>query len=225
MDRCYWEKVWRDDDLGFHQLQVNRYLQRFWVRLNLAPQARVLVPLCGKSLDMDWLLSEGHEVIGVDLSDKARQDYLASHPGPVRYSEEPNLSLAWQGRLLFVTGDFFYLKQDMLRSVDAVYDRAALVALPRAVRQNYALFMAQSLKPGARMLLITREAPEHRASPPFNLSADEVEDLYAANFRIEALHREVRTDGVVEGVFLLERRAPAASGYLPVEAGESQMQS
>lgn len=225
MDRCYWEKVWRDDDLGFHQSRVNRHLQRFWGRLSLSPQARVLVPLCGKSLDMDWLLSEGHEVIGVDLSARAREDYLASHTDPVRYSEEPNLSLAWQGNLLFVTGDFFYLKQEMLRSVDAVYDRAALIALPRAVRQNYVLFMAQSLKPGARMLLITREAPVPRTSPPFNVSAEEVEDLYAANFRVEVLHREVRADGVAETVFLLERRAPVASGYLPVEAGESQMQS
>lgn len=63
MDKTYWEGVWRNDDLGFHQPQVNRHLQRFWQRLELIPNGRVFVPLCGKSLDMDWLLSEGHEVI------------------------------------------------------------------------------------------------------------------------------------------------------------------
>ncbi|SFW98742.1 thiopurine S-methyltransferase [Marinospirillum alkaliphilum DSM 21637] len=222
MDRSYWEVVWRDDDLGFHQPQVNRHLQRFWSRLKLAPESRVLVPLCGKSLDMDWLLSEGHEVIGVDLSEKAQQDYLASHAEPVRYAEENSLKLAWQGRLLFVAGDVFHLKQEMLRSVDAVYDRAALVALPKAVRQNYALFLAQCLKPGAKMLLVTRQAPEARQSPPFNLTAAEVDELYGGNFRIECLHREEREDGVVEEVFMLKRKAPLAAGRLPVEAGESQ---
>lgn len=222
LDRGYWEEVWRQDDLGFHQPQVNRHLQRFWSRLKLAPEARVFVPLCGKSLDMDWLLSEGHEVIGVDLSEKAQQDYLASHVEPVRYTEENSLKLAWQGRLLFVAGDVFHLKPEMLRSVDAVYDRAALVALPPAVRQNYALFLAQCLKPGARMLLVTREASEPRLQPPFNIASDEVEQLFGGNFRVEQVHAEVRGDGVGESVYLLKRKAPAASGRLPVEAGESQ---
>lgn len=222
MDRAYWEEVWRNDDLGFHQPKVNQHLQRFWQRLRLTPDSRVFVPLCGKSLDMDWLLSEGHEVIGADIAEKAQQDYLVTHNEPVRYTEENKLKLAWQGRLLFVVGDILHLEPEMLRSVDAVYDRAALIALPRAVRQNYALFLAHCLKPGARMLLITRQAPEERHSPPFNVSAAEVDELYANNFRVERVLTEQRDDGVIEEAFLLKRKSPAKSGRLPVEAGESQ---
>lgn len=223
MDRAYWEEVWRNNDLGFHQSQVNRHLQRFWQRLELTPTSRVFVPLCGKSLDMDWLLSEGHEVIGADISEKAQQEYLKTHDDPVRFTEENKLKLAWQGRLLFVAGDILHMEPEMLRSVDAVYDRAALVALPCAARQNYALFLAHCLKPGAQMLLITRQAPKEQPTPPFNVNAEEVNELYATNFSVEHLLREKRQDEVIEEVFLLKRKAPARLGRLPVEAGESQL--
>lgn len=225
VDKAYWEEVWRNEDLGFHQPEVNRHLQRFWQRLELIPDSRVFVPLCGKSLDMDWLLSEGHEVIGTDIAEKAQEDYLETHDEPVRYTEENKLKLAWQGRLLFVVGDILHLEPEMLRSVDAVYDRAALTALPRAVRQNYALFLAHCLKPGAKMLLITRQAPEERHSPPYNVSTAEVEELYASNFRLECLLTKQREDGVIEEVFLLKRKAPAKSGRLPLEADESHLPS
>lgn len=221
MDRTYWEEVWREEELGFHQAQVNRHLQRFWSRLGLMPEARVLVPLCGKSLDMSWLLSEGHDVIGVDYSQRAQEEFLAARPESVRFSEQGELKLAYQGALLFVAGDVFHLRQEMLRSVDALYDRAALVALPPAVRQNYALFLAQCLKPGAKILLITRQAPEEQG-PPFNISAQEVVRLYASNFRIEKLHSEERGDGVTEEVFLLRRKDPEAYGRLPGDACEAR---
>ncbi|WP_114418347.1 thiopurine S-methyltransferase [Marinospirillum perlucidum] len=222
MDRAYWEAVWREEEQGFHQTRINPHLQRFWSRLKLRPQARVLVPLCGKTLDMNWLLSEGHDVVGVDYSVKARDEFLASRPYPVRFSDQGDLKLAHQGSLLFVAGDVFHLRQEMLRSVDALYDRAALVALPPAARQNYVFFLAQCLRPGAQILLITRQAPEARSLPPFNISIDEVERLYACNFHIEQLHREDRQDGVIEEVFLLRRKDPAAFGRLPGDACEAR---
>jgi len=222
VDKDYWEDVWRNEELGFHQAQVNRHLQRFWQKLQLVPASRVFVPMCGKSLDMDWLLSEGHEVIGADIAERAQEDYLVTHKEPISYTAANKLRLAWQGRLLFVAGDILHLEPDMLRSVDAVYDRAALIALPRAVRQNYALFLAHSLKPGAQMLLITRQAPTEQLMPPFNVSAAEVEELYGANFVLEHLLKEERLDGVEEEVFLLKRKQPAGWDRLPKEAGESQ---
>jgi thiopurine S-methyltransferase len=225
VDRAYWEDVWREEELGFHQNQVNQHLQRFWPRLGLPPEARVLVPLCGKSLDMSWLLSEGHDVIGVDYSQRAQNEFLAARPGSVRFSEQGELKLAYQGALLFVAGDVFHLRQEMLHSVDALYDRAALVALPSAARQNYALFLAQCLKPGAQILLITRQAPEERQTPPFNITAQEVDRLYSSNFRIEKLHRDEREDGVIEEVFLLRRKDPETYGKLPGDACEARYAS
>jgi hypothetical protein len=59
MEPAFWHKRWADNQIGFHQAQVNPYLQTYWPQLQLAPASRVLVPLCGKSLDLAWLAGQG----------------------------------------------------------------------------------------------------------------------------------------------------------------------
>lgn len=49
MEPAFWHKRWADNQIGFHQPQVNPYLQAHWPALGLAPGARVLVPLCGRA--------------------------------------------------------------------------------------------------------------------------------------------------------------------------------
>mgnify|MGYP001582329041 FL=1 len=52
MDSQFWRERWARNQIGFHLPEVNPYLQRHWPRLALAQGAKVLVPLCGKSLDL-----------------------------------------------------------------------------------------------------------------------------------------------------------------------------
>ena len=77
----FWQKRWADNQIGFHQAQISPYLQRHWSQLNLADNAQVLVPLCGKSLDMLWLAGQGHRVLGVELSRKAAEDFFMHDDG------------------------------------------------------------------------------------------------------------------------------------------------
>jgi thiopurine S-methyltransferase len=74
----FWHKRWASNQIGFHLPQVNPYLQRFWPALGLEEGSRVLVPLCGKSLDLLWLAHQGHEVLGVELSEKPWRTFSAS---------------------------------------------------------------------------------------------------------------------------------------------------
>ncbi|WP_353195035.1 hypothetical protein [Pectobacterium brasiliense] len=52
MDTDFWLQRWRDGQTGFHQDEVMPLLQKHWPVLQLPKAARVLVPLCGKTLDM-----------------------------------------------------------------------------------------------------------------------------------------------------------------------------
>ena len=58
MDEAFWQRRWARNEIGFHLNEVNPYLRRHWPSLKLAQGARVLVPLCGKSLDMAWLADQ-----------------------------------------------------------------------------------------------------------------------------------------------------------------------
>lgn len=70
-----WEKSWsRSVNPRFHQLEANRQLINLfdkWTGGGDVKGQKVLVPLCGKSLDLIFLRDKGLDVIGVELIQKA----------------------------------------------------------------------------------------------------------------------------------------------------------
>jgi thiopurine S-methyltransferase len=59
-DNLLWLNFWRAERTDFHQSAINPLLSKFWSSLDLTPGSRVFVPLCGKSLDIIWLVQQGH---------------------------------------------------------------------------------------------------------------------------------------------------------------------
>ena len=62
MEPDFWHQRWQQNQIGFHQSEVNPYLRKYWQALAIAAPARILVPLCGKSLDLLWLAEQGYQV-------------------------------------------------------------------------------------------------------------------------------------------------------------------
>lgn len=190
MDVAFWQTRWQRGETGFHKSRVNPLLSRWWPRLQLAPSARVWVPLCGKSLDMLWLREQGHQVQGVELARSALESFI----------EEQQLKLSWQQQAEFdaavgegfelLCGDFFNLAAQQLSEVSAVYDRAALIALPPEMRKSYVQHTRAILPPGWQMLLVTLDYPqEQRAGPPFSVPDQEVRALFSG-CRVELLDEQ-----------------------------------
>jgi thiopurine S-methyltransferase len=96
------------------------------------------------------------------------------------------------GSIEIICGDAFALDADALRDCTAVFDRAALIALPPDLRRRYAGELYARLPTGCRGLLITLDYPQHeKDGPPFSVPEDEVHALYARDWQIEQL--ECRT--------------------------------
>jgi len=195
MEPEFWQQRWRQGEIGFHLEQPNPRLVAHWPALALPAAARVLVPLCGKSRDLAWLAERGHEVIGVELSPIAVADFFheqfgPSHPLPGS-SRCGNFDRYRAGNLEILCGDCFDLERSLLGPLDAVYDRAALVALPEPLRARYAKLLTELLPSGAQMLLVTFEYPQAEMSgPPFSVGPDAVQNLYGADFAIDLLASE-----------------------------------
>ncbi len=178
MEPDFWHQRWHNDEIGFHQPEVNPRLIRHWPRLQLPAESRVLVPLCGKSMDLAWLAEQGHQVIGAELSTVALTDFCRDHGLEPAISNH-GLLQRWQaGAYTLFCGDFLELTPELLGPVDAVYDRAALIALPPAMRPHYVARLLQ-VAGTARQLLITLEyRQELMNGPPFAVLEDEVRQLY-----------------------------------------------
>ena len=168
MDTDFWLQRWQDGQTGFHQDEVMPLLQKHWPALQLPAHARVLVPLCGKTLDLHWLAAQGHRVLGVEISPLAvTQFFDDAGLQPQRHTSRAGEHCI-AGPIEIICGDAFTLDASVLGDCTAVYDRAALVALPAALRQRYLETVYARLPAGCRGLLITLDYPQaEKAGPPF----------------------------------------------------------
>ncbi|UZE30807.1 thiopurine S-methyltransferase [Pseudomonas asplenii] len=174
----FWHTRWERGQIGFHLDQVNPCLQRHWPSLSLGPEARVLVPLCGKSLDLAWLAAQGLRVLGVELSSRAVEGFFLEHQLKPQVSEYGDFRIYEAGPLQLWCGDFFALTAEDVADCSALYDRAALIALPAAMRERYAHHLTQILPGGCQGLLITLDYDQSLLDgPPFAVLDGEVRSL------------------------------------------------
>ncbi|MDR6956413.1 thiopurine S-methyltransferase [Pseudomonas brassicacearum] len=190
MEPEFWHKRWSSNQIGFHLPEVNPYLQRFWPQLGLAQGSRVLVPLCGKTLDLLWLAHQGYSVLGVELSEKATVDFFLEHQLEPRVSEKGAFKVFRAGGIEIRCGDFFALGAQEVAGCSALYDRAALIALPVSMRERYAAHL-QNILPECVGLLITLDYDQAQMpGPPFSVGDDEVRRLLGDAWRLEVLQEQ-----------------------------------
>jgi thiopurine S-methyltransferase len=186
----FWLDRWRTAQIGFHQAAADRHLKAYWPRLRLPANSLVFVPLCGKSLDLIWLRTLGHAVTGVELSPLALESFVMEQGIPATRRVLANFDVFEADGFRLYCGDYFKLTPALLGGVSAVYDRAALISWEPAERGSYVKHLNSLTSPGTQTLLIAVEfPPEQMKGPPFPVTRDSIEGLYASHYSIEELGR------------------------------------
>ncbi|MCM2131152.1 thiopurine S-methyltransferase [Larsenimonas rhizosphaerae] len=205
-----WLARWQNGRIGFNQSRPHPGLVEHWATLALPPRTRVLVPLCGKSVDMRWLARHGHPVTGVELAYQALEQFTADSAEGVERIQRDGFKGLRQGCIELLCGDFFHFHRGHSDVARAFYDRAALIALPPARRQRYAFHLAQLLPPGAAGLLITLEKPPatQLSGPPYHVTPEEVGALFDGNFERTLLEEFEPAEDERESVWMLVRKGP-----------------
>ena len=230
MNPEFWHKRWQEGRIGFNQSMVNPLLTEYFNRLNLTAGSRVFVPLCGKSIDMVWLATQGYDVVGVELVETAIQEFFAEQNiEPTVYQQANNPTMKYyQGQLSGQTitlwvADIFALAAKDIGSIDAVYDKAALIALPDDMRVRYSeqvrkLSSDTSKVNGANneitpQLLLTLNYDQRKKNgPPFSIDGEQLERYYGEHYQIYELASEPSSIGsapditVTEHVWLLSNK-------------------
>jgi len=213
MNPEFWHKRWREKRIGFNQSAANPLLVEYIKHLDLSPGNRIFVPLCGKSIDMAWLAAQGYDVVGVELVETAVQDFFVEQniqPVVSRHVENPAIT-CYQGSLpsrvsgqpsvqtitLWVA-DIFALTPTVIGPIDAVYDKAALIALPTDMQPQYSEHIRQlsgNVNKSVRVdsidnnvapqLLITLNYDQSKkAGPPFSISEEQLQQYYGSHYQI-----------------------------------------
>jgi thiopurine S-methyltransferase len=190
MQSDFWHDRWQRNQIGFHQDAVSPMLAAHWKATGVSRDARVFVPLAGKSLDMAWLAARGHSILGVELSPIAVRDFFASQQlvPEVRATAYGQHHVA--GPYELIVGDAFALDAEALADCQGVYDRAALIALPPGMRSAYLHDLYAALPAGCRGLLVTLEYPQaQKDGPPFSVDEAEVRAGLQQHWQVDLLER------------------------------------
>ncbi len=188
MDPEFWHERWNTGSTRFDQAQVHPLLAEHWQRQVGSGAGAVFVPLCGRTIDMEWLAAHGHRVVGNELSPIAVADFFdRRHLTPDERAEGALVVHSAVDYELWC-GDFFDMPPTALDGVTAVYDRASLVAMPPEMRRRYADRMCEVVPDDAPVFLISFEYDQAEMDgPPFSVLSDEITDLYAGAFTAEVV--------------------------------------
>jgi thiopurine S-methyltransferase len=187
MDASFWHQRWGENNIAFHESEANPLLVKYFKELSLVEGDRVFLPLCGKTLDIHWLLSHGYRVAGAELSKIAIEQLFAelgvepkiSRIGEVDHYSAKNIDI-------FV-GNIFYLSSKVLEPVDAIYDRAALVALPEETRDRYTAHLTEITDKAPQLLICYEYDQNLMEGPPFSISNEEVNQHYKDSYDLNLI--------------------------------------
>ncbi|MDH5571689.1 MAG: thiopurine S-methyltransferase [Gammaproteobacteria bacterium] len=189
----FWIQRWDNNQIGFHLNEVNPYLRQFFSELGLNEGQKILVPLCGKSLDLMWLAEQGLQVIGVELSRQAVEQFFSEQGMQAQIVTGDGFEIWRAGNITLYCGDFFDLTEGVFNKVnrgqvDAVYDRASMIALPFEMRALYVQQLARLCPVSVPRLLVSLNYEQDKLDgPPFAVSQDEISGYFSKVFKIKQL--------------------------------------
>lgn len=211
MAETFWHTRWENNQIGFHQSEVNPILLKHFSKLSLSSGGRIFLPLCGKTLDIGWLLAQGHRVVGIEIVEMAIEQLFSELGLTPTIIQLESIKQYSANNIDIFVGDFFHLTKEILGPVDAIYDRASIVALPEKIRLQYTKHLP-AITNHAKQLLVTYEYDQRLMDgPPFSVSREEVNDHYGSLYKIKILEsnmlppRSKDRCPAEENVWLLEK--------------------
>jgi thiopurine S-methyltransferase len=188
MAKDFWQERWDTGQIGFHRAEPNDFLVRYIGRLTGGAAARIFVPLAGKSVDVTWLAERDHRVVACELVERAVEDYFHERHVVPHVHVQGRFTVHEHDEVRYLCGDIFDVKPLDTGPVDAIFDRAALVALPPQLQVAYVETLLDLLPRGGRILLVTFAYDQSRIEgPPWSIDDARVHALYDARTHVEKL--------------------------------------
>lgn len=211
MEASFWHQKWERGDIGFHKGEVNPLLIEHFEKLNLAKGSRVFLPLCGKTRDFAWLLDDGYRVVGAELSELAINELFNDLGVEPTISKLGKLTRYCAKDIDVWVGDIFDVSAEVLGLVDAVYDRAALVAMSASMRHPYTSHLMKITNTAPQLLICYEYNQQLMDGPPFSVGEAEVKRHYAAAYQLQCVDSKDVVGGFkgkvasMETVWLLQK--------------------
>lgn len=159
----YWADRWAENRTGWHNPKVNPFLKRHYEVVTgkklpeepLTPGSEEFVnnskkkwyiPLCGKTLDVAFLLGLGYKVFAVEGVRKAIETLDEESRLGLQFDEKRSVFTGADGILEIYFGDLFQCPIEEFGPLDYVWDRGSIIAFEYRFRQSYKNMMQRALR-------------------------------------------------------------------------------
>jgi len=211
---AYWQKRWEENQIGFHRPQINPYLLNHIEKMTgqkltaepIGDTAQFLenskktwfVPLCGKTVDIPYLLSQGFRVFGLEAAKLAIEALDQEHSLSLVYNEDTKLFTGADGLLQIYMGDLFSCPIEKFGPFDYVWDRGSFIAVEYPFRSSYVEMMQRALKKSDgswynyKYLMDSVQYDKSKfGGPPRSVDAADIEEFYKPWCSVELVESEV----------------------------------
>ncbi len=230
MEASFWHNSW---ELGgfhtsFHRKDIHPYVLQYMSPDKIEGK-NILVPLCGKTIDLLYLAQYANKVIGVELVEEAIHQFFYENNLQVT---RPDDTTYISGNITIYCRDFMALTPEETGPVDWILDRASLVALPGDMRMAYIQTIERLSSVGTQQLVITLEYFPLLESAPFSITPDELMKYYGRRHIIRHVEspglsnhgmvRRWKLDFLIEHGFLLTKYTDVTVSETSTAAGRLQ---
>lgn len=187
----FWiENCWSQGRTPWHLTKPHDFLIKHLHRLlngRKVSDCNILVPLCGKSVDLIWLKDQGFkQIIGVEGVRTAIQDFSSESGISLKETVLQGMDIpsfeSEDGRLKIILTDFFKLDHPSVNaSVDCVWDRGSLVAILPEHRPQYTASIQRLLRKESSwryLAAITEYDKSHMEGPPHSITHEELKGIF-----------------------------------------------
>lgn len=196
MEPNFWHKKWEANEIAFHASEANPWLVKYFQELTLEKNSRIFLPLCGKTLDILWLLAKDYRVAGAELSKLAIEQLFMELGVEPEITTIGNVNRYSATNIDIFVGDIFDLTDDTLGQVNAIYDRAALVALPKEMRNQYSAHLIKITQNAPQLLICYEYDQNLQEGPPFSVTREEVQLHYQENYHLTLIDSQPVAGGL-----------------------------
>nr|CAB3267191.1 thiopurine S-methyltransferase-like [Phallusia mammillata] len=195
MELGYWSNRWKTGDVQFHKEDVHYDLIENENKL-LPQQGSVFFPLCGKTVDMAYLASKGHTVVGLEFDEEPIKSFFSENKLKYNITEIEDYPFKKyqccnQGAdITIYQGDINHATVNFLGKFDAIWDRGSFVAINTNDRTMYTNLILGIMKPNTQYYLLCVEFDSSVfGGPPHSTTQADVQKHFGKHCHVTPLKR------------------------------------
>merc|ERR1712071_145075 len=201
-----WDGKWKANKSPRHKNEINDFLATHFSHVTkIKNPARILVPLCGKAVDMKWMYDSGHSVVGIEGVEEPIIQFFTEQNLEYRKEMVGNCPCysTEDGRLKIFQSDLLLIDPEVVGKFDGVWDRGSLVAIYQEDREKYAELLKKLLAESFSYLIATMVYDQSQfPGPPRSVPVEEITKMFGDKCNVQVLEE-------------VNRNADPTSSYSP----------